>query len=299
VILISGATGRIGRPLVHALSTAGAAVRAMTRDPASVVGVIGPGVEIVEADLGAPATLDAALQGIEKAFLLPPASMRQVRLESNFVDAARRAGVRQLVKLSMLSADPKSPGPLLQWHGMAEKRVEGSGMEFTHLRPNFFMQNMLWFARSIREIDTFCLPMDDARVAIVDARDVAEAAAAVLLGSGHEGRTYRLTGPEALSFEEVASLLSRAVGRTIAYKPISPEQFQASIVKNWQLSAPYARAIVSVWRGMRAGLYAESVPDLAEVLGRKPRRFAEFADEHAMIFVPRAPGARAASRRTA
>jgi uncharacterized protein YbjT (DUF2867 family) len=299
VILVSGATGKVGRHLVRALSAGGAKVRAMTRDPGSATHLVAPGVEIVRGDLEDPAALDEALRGVGKAFLLPPASMRQVKLEANFIDAAKRAGIRHLVKLSLLSADPKSPGPIPQWHGMAEKRLEASGIPFTHLRPNFYMQNLLWFARPIREIDTFCLPLRDARSALVDQRDVAEAAAAVLLGDGHEGRTYVLSGPRSLDFMEVAEELSQGLGRRILYKPITPEEFKAIILKHWQMLEPYADATVSIWRGMSAGSYAPVTAELAGILGRAPRQLGDFVRDYAEMFMPGKASPRVRRRKTA
>jgi uncharacterized protein YbjT (DUF2867 family) len=286
VILVSGATGRVGQNLVRALAAGGADVRAIARDPDTARRALGPGIEIVQADLEEPESLAGAMRDVDKAFLLPPACMRQVKLESNFIDAAQRAGIRHVVKLSIVSADPKSPGPIPQWHGMAEKRLEMSGVPFTHLRPNFYMQNLLWFAHPIREIDTFCLPLGDARTALVDVRDVADAAAAVLLGEGHEGRTYTLTGPQSLDFAAVAEALSEAVGRAIAYKAITAQEFKAIILKHWNMLEAYADATVSVWRGISAGSYAAPTGDVATILGREPRVFAKFAREHADVFMP-------------
>ena len=288
MILVSGATGRLGRLVVRELSAAGMAVRAMVRDPAASTEFVGPGVEIVRGDFEDPDSLDAALRGIDKALLVPPASMRQVRHEATFIDAVRRAATGHVVKLSVISADPKSPGPIPQWHGMAEKQLESSGVRFTHLRPNFSMQTMLRFAAPIRRIDTFCLPLGSARVALVDMRDVATAAASVLLGTGHEGRTYVLTGPESLDFDEVAGQLSAAVGRPIGYQPITPAEFKAVILKHWATTEPYADATVSIWRGVSHGSYTAVTPDLAALIGRPPRRFAEFARDHAGSFAARA-----------
>jgi uncharacterized protein YbjT (DUF2867 family) len=299
LILVSGATGSLGRRVVRELSAAGAAVRAMVRDPASATDLVAPGVEVVQGDFDDPDTLDAALRGVEKAFLSAPASMRQVKHEATFIDAVQRAGTGHVVKLSLISADPKSPGPIPQWHGMAEKRLESSGVRFTHLRPNFYMQTMLRFAAPIRQIDTFCLPLSCARVALVDMRDVASATAAALLGAGHEGRTYVLTGPESLNFDEVAAEVSTTVGRPIAYQPITPEEFKAIILKHWNTIEPYADATVSIWRSASSGTYAPVDGDLAALIGRKPRSFAEFVRDHAEVFVPAKPSPRARRRQTA
>jgi uncharacterized protein YbjT (DUF2867 family) len=299
LILVSGATGSLGRLVVRELAAAGASVRAMVRDPAAATGLAAPGVEIVQGDLEDPDSLDAALRGVDTAFLFPPATMRQVKQEANFIDAVQRAGTGRVVKLSLISADPKSPGPIPQWHGMAEKRLESSGVRYTHLRPTFYMQTMLCFAAPIRQIDTFCLPLHCARVALVDIRDVASATASVLLGDGHDGRTYVLTGSESLDFSEVAAQLSATVGRPIAYKPITPEEFKAIILKHWKMIEPYADATVSIWRGVGSGSYAPVRSDLATLIGRKPRSFAEFAQDHAELFARAKAPPRARKRQSA
>jgi uncharacterized protein YbjT (DUF2867 family) len=288
LILVSGSTGKVGSELVHLLSQAGERVRALVRDPARATSLILPGVELVRGDLEDPETLDAAMHGIEKAFLLPPGTMRQVKQEAQFIDAASRAKLRHVVKLSLLSADPKSPGPIPQWHGMAERRLEQSGLAFTHLRPNFYMQNLLWFARSIRAKDAFFLPLKDARAALIDVRDVAAAAAAVLTTPGHEGRTYAITGPESLSFGDVAAILSEATGRPISYVDIEPAEFKKLIIRQWNVIEPYADAAVSIWRGMSAGGYQAVEGDLVRLLGRPARRLAGFVAENLDAFLTQA-----------
>jgi uncharacterized protein YbjT (DUF2867 family) len=292
----------VGSNLVQVLSRAGVQVRVMVRDPAAATRLIAPGVEIVRGDFEDEEALDAAMRGVDKAFLLPPGTMRQVKQEANFIDAAKRAKLRHVVKLSLIKADPKSPGPIPQWHGMAEKRLEASGVKFTHLRPNFYMQNMFWFSRPIREIDTFCLPMGDAKIAPIDVRDIAATAAEVLLGSGHEGQTYLLTGPAAMDCWEMAEQFSLATGRTITYKPIAPEEFKSIVLKHWNLIEPYADAIVSIWRGMAGGGYDQLSLDVERVTGTKPRSFADFLRDHAEIFTPASSTgshARAKRRKTA
>jgi uncharacterized protein YbjT (DUF2867 family) len=171
---------------------------------------------------------------------------------------------------------------------MAERRLEQSGLAFTHLRPNFYMQNLLWFARSIRAKDAFFLPLKDARAALVDARDVAAAAATVLTTPGHAGRTYALTGPESLSFGDVAEILSQATGRTIGYVDIEPAEFKKLIIRQWNVIEPYADAAVSIWRGMSAGGYQAVDGGIADLLGRPPRRLAGFVGENVDAFLPQA-----------
>jgi uncharacterized protein YbjT (DUF2867 family) len=241
------------------------------------------GIEVVVADPAQPESLDAALDGVEKAFLLPPPSIQQFGFEAKFVDAAKRANLKHVVKLSMIAADPKSPGAIAQWHGMAERRIEESGLPFTHLRPNFFMQILLAFAPQIQAAGRLELPLNGSRVAFVDVRDAAAAAASVLNGTGHEGKIYTITGAEAPNAGELAAELSAAISRGVEYMPVAFADFRR-IVLGWGVAEPYADALLSIWHRAGHGTYAEVSDDLPRLIGRRPTAFAEFARDYAHVF---------------
>jgi len=171
MFLITGATGNNGREIVKQLVAAGQSVRILVRDPQKATDLQALGVEIATGDLDHPETLDRALQGIKKALLLPANSFQQVEQEQNFVDAAKRAGTQHILKFSAAGADIHSPIHILNWHGQAEQYLEQSGIAFTHLRPFFFMQNLLQFAAPTQ--NEVYLPFGDATVAMVDIRDIA------------------------------------------------------------------------------------------------------------------------------
>src|SRR5713101_2113693 len=143
MILVTGATGTVGSETVKQLAPLGVKVRALARNPGKAKGMLGSGVEIAVGDLSDPASLEAALRGIERAFLLPPVDEHTVTLQENFIAAAKRAGTKQIVKLSALGTALDSPVPFLRLHAEGLKKLEASGIPFTDLRPNSFMQNIL------------------------------------------------------------------------------------------------------------------------------------------------------------
>src|ERR1700722_2649288 len=216
MILIAGATGAVGRHLVLELKTRRAPFRVLTRDPDKARALLGP-VDCAVGDVSRPETVAKALAGVEAAFLLSPLDPSLPAWEAGFARAAKKAGVKRLVKLSALGADPRSPAAVARWHGEAEEEVARAGVPFTILRPAAFYQNLLGSADSIRR-GTLPASMGTARVAMVDARDVGAAAAAALAGStSFEGMTLTLTGPAPLTYADAASILTRVLGRPISY----------------------------------------------------------------------------------
>ena len=241
-VLVTGATGTVGSALVPALRARGVTVRAMSRNA--------HGEDTVAADLTDPASVAAALTGVDAVFLNSPSAEDAARLQIQFADLARQAGVRRLVLLSQYAARADSPVRFLRWHAEVEAHVRELGLEHTVLRPNLFMQGLFAFAGMIATQGYFAAPIGDAAVSLIDARDIAESAAAVLTGTGHAGRTYTVTGPRAVTHEQIAHELSAAAGRDIAFVDVTPEQFAAALagmVPPWQLDglvedyAHYAR----------------------------------------------------------
>src|SRR5712691_10513231 len=224
MILVTGATGLNGSELVRRLSAMDIPVRALVRSAARAQGFSSlPKVEIVEGDMERPETLTRALQGVDRAMLISSSDPAMLEVQSNFIEAARKAGIKHVVKLSGIMPDIDSPFRFARMHGEIERRLEASGMAFTHLRAGEFMQAYFRQVPSIIAKGALFLPMEEARIASTDICDIAEVAATVLTGAGHEGKIYPLTGPEALSMTEVAEKLSAAVGRAIRYVNVAPE----------------------------------------------------------------------------
>jgi uncharacterized protein YbjT (DUF2867 family) len=224
-VLVTGATGTVGSALVPALQARGATVRAMIRDPERPV----PGVDNAVADLQDPRTLTAALDGVDAAFLNSPSAQNAAALQTRFATLARDAGVTRLVALSQFAARPDSPVRFLRWHADVETHLQRLDLDHTVLRPNLYMQALLGLASTIAQ-GWFAAPIGTAAVSAVDTRDIAESAAAVLTAPGHTGRTYTLTGPRAVTHQEIAEALSSATGREITFHDATPEQFSGALV---------------------------------------------------------------------
>ena len=284
MILVVGATGTIGKYVVTGLKAKGEQVRAMIHNPEKAPPAARePGVEYVTGDLENPESVIAALQGAEKAFLLSPEDPRMAELHGKFAAAAKDAGLRHLVRLSILPANPDAPLPLAKWHGEADRLVMESGVPYTILRPASFMQNFLRSAGTIASEGAIFGAMGDGKVGHIDTRDIAEVAVAVLTSEGHEGQIYPLTGPESLSMAEVAARLSTTLGKTIRYVNVSPEQAKSGMMA---MGMPDWRA--DAWVGL-GGMIAMGKADMAtpavkNILGREPHNVDQFATEYAQAF---------------
>ena len=283
-VLVVGGTGTIGSEVVRRLVARETDVRALTRTPSKAGWMEDLGVEVVEGDLGDPASLDAALTSVEEAFLLSDASRDLVELQSNFVEAAERADLGHLVKLSAAGADPDATIPIDRWHGEVEERIEESGLEYTHLRPVYLMQNLLRFAESIgRDGAFFQATPGERSLSMVDARDVASVAATVLAEDGHDGEAYLLTGPETLTFTRVAAILSEAIGTDVAYEALPPGTVRERIVGLGQ-PAWLADVLVALQVAYGEGAGSAVTDTVESVTGSPPRSFEAFARDHAARF---------------
>ncbi len=284
MILVTGATGLNGSELVRRLSARGVPVRALVRNAARAEGLSSlPQVEIVEGDMTRPETLTMALRGIDRAMLISSSDPMMLEVQSNFIEEARKVGVKHVVKLSGIMPELDSPFRFARMHGEIERRLELSGMAFTHLRAGEFMPAYFRQVPSIVARGAFFLPMEDAKIASIDIGDIAEVAATVLTSSGHEGKIYPLTGPEALSMAEVAERLSAAIGKRIQYVNVTPEQ-----ARSVSLAAgvpPFlADALVELFAERRKGKEAQVSPIIPTIFGWQPTSFDEFAMRHAAIF---------------
>lgn len=286
MILVTGATGQNGSELLRRLSARGIPARALVRSVAKAAGQglsSLPQIEIVEGDMARPATLAAALRDVDRAMLISSADPAMFEVQANFIEAARQAGVRHVVKLSGIIPEIDSPFRFARMHAAIERRLEASGMAYTHLRAGEFMPAYFRQIPSIIARKALCLPMATAKIASIDIGDIAEAAAIVLTSAGHEGKIYSLTGPEALTMAEVAEKLSAATGRTIRYIDVAPED-----AKRAQLAAGVpaylADALAELFAERRQGKESRVFPDLASIIGRRASSFDEFAARNAAIF---------------
>jgi uncharacterized protein YbjT (DUF2867 family) len=284
MILVTGATGVNGTALLRRLSAHGVAVRALVRNPAKAEAIAAlPHVEIAQGDMALPETLAAALRDIDRAMLISSSDPMMLDVQTNFIDAAAKAGVRHVVKLSGIMPELDSAFRFARMHGEIEKRLEASGLAFTHLRAGEFMTAYFRQVPMIAAKGAIFLPMADARIASIDVDDIAEIAAKVLTGSGHEGKTYPLTGPQALTMTEVAEKLSAATGKTIRYVNVPPEDARQAQLANGM--PPYlADALFELFAERRNGKEAKVWPDAETLLGRRPTSFDEFVRRNAATF---------------
>ncbi|MGV9249254.1 NAD(P)H-binding protein [Streptomyces sp. NPDC003710] len=271
-ILVTGATGNVGRRVVDLLVRAGERVRALTRDPAAA-GL--PSDVAVRGDLTKPATLAGALDGVERVYLFPvPGTAEEV------VAMARRFGVRRVV---VLSSDAVTDGTDSGLHSEVERAVEESGLDWTHVRPGEFALNKVsMWSRSIRSEGVVRMAYGEVRGVPVHEEDVAAMAVAALTQDGHVGKAYSVSGPEALTQRDQVALISAASGRDIRFEEITPQEWRTQLLE--QGMPAYA---VDYILGFHAG-WATKPPvvseDVERVLGRSPRTFAHWAAEHAAAF---------------
>jgi uncharacterized protein YbjT (DUF2867 family) len=283
MILITGATGRVGSAILKQLSTSGVSVRALVRTAEKAALVANPQVETVIGDLAQPRSLDSALNGITAALLVSPLDPHQVELQGNFIEAAKRAGRVHVVKISGLGTALDSSVRSGRWHAQTEKHLEDSGLPFTHLRPPFFMQNLLRFAPTIRASGEFAGSLNQGKVAMIDVDDIAAVAATALSTDAHAGNAYVLTGPEAISYADVAERLARILGRTITYKDVPievmRERLLATGMPEWHVNVQ-----VDFSTALSAG-HASAVTNTVEAVTGKPARTLEqFLREHVVQF---------------
>ncbi|MCI0587479.1 MAG: SDR family oxidoreductase [Planctomycetes bacterium] len=242
-------------------------------------------IEAVLLDYGRRETLEAAFKGCDVLFLLGPTDPNQTRLELNAVEAAKEAGLRRIVKLSVLGADEEAFG-FARVHRPVEKAIESSGLAWTFLRPNSFMQDVERFrGGTIRAEGAFHTASGDARISHVDVRDIAAVAVKALTGPGHERKAYTLTGPEALTNDDLAGELTRALGRPIRHVRISPADMRAGMLAEG-MAEPIVDMLIDLERYYREDGASRVANDIRQVTGRDAGRFASYARECAPLLQP-------------
>jgi uncharacterized protein YbjT (DUF2867 family) len=280
-ILVTGATGTVGRDVATLLSK-GATVRAGVRDQAKARGQFNDDkIALVAFDFENESSFAGSLDGVEKVFLLPPLLPNQVEVTNAFVDSAKRAGVRHLVKLSAIGIDDGTGASVIRSHAANEQHIRDSGLMFTFLRPNSFMQNFITYFPP--RDGAIYLPWGNGTASFVDTRDIAAVAAEALTSTGHEGKVYTLTGPAALGIADVARILSQVARREIRYVDV-PESaardgmFQAGLPK-WQVEA-----LMELHAINKQSRWNAVTSDVGKVIGVPPTDFAQFARDYAEKF---------------
>lgn len=283
MILVTGATGTVGSAVVEQLLAAGQPVRVLARDPAKAAAKFGAAVEVAAGDLEKPETLEGAFVGVDRLFLLGTGP-ELARLEGNAVDAAKKAGsVKHVVKLSAQGADNADSLALSRWHRESEKHLEESGMTWTILRPGAFASNALGWARSIQAQGMVFHLTGAGQTTPIDPRDIAAVAVAALTRPGHEGKIYELTGPQASTAAEQAAQISAAIGKPIQCVD-APEPAARSGMLGEGMPRELVEAVLELMAYIRSGHAAKVTTAVADVLGREPRAFAAWVDDHIAAF---------------
>jgi len=281
--IVLGATGTNGREVVRALLGMGERVRAVVREPSQAVGVADDRVEVVASDLTQPESLERALAGGSRLFLLVPVSPTQADMELDALRAARAAGIGRVVKLSAIGADPLSRGHFSRAHGIAEAALRQSGMGWTIVRGAFFYSNLLFAANAIKGSDRYTGHWAEYPAAWVDPSDLAAVCARCMVDPGQAGVTLTATGPAALTNAEVCEALSRVLGRRITYVDQPPKEYEQTLTAH---GSPdwYARAEVALGEVVRSGVAREVTGTVARLTGRVPRPIDEYIRANAAAF---------------
>jgi uncharacterized protein YbjT (DUF2867 family) len=283
-ILITGATGTVGRAVLDRILLTKVDVRATTRDEAKAKSLQDRGVPAAVVDFLQPHTLRAALEGVTVVLLTTPICPQQVAQAKSVIKAASEsAHPPRIVRLSVQKAAHDAPARVGRQHAEIEDALVSSGLPYTILRPQSFMQNTLLVASSLATDGTIYQPFKDARLAMIDARDVGEVAAKVLVGQGHDGKVYTLTGPATISFDDIAQALGRLVGKPVRYVdvPIGTAK-QAMLrrgVTEWLADAlnEYAKAHTEGYSDYTTG-------DFELVTGHAAMSYSQFARDFAQVF---------------
>jgi uncharacterized protein YbjT (DUF2867 family) len=285
MICITGAGGTVGREVIQQLELARVEFRAAYFSKEKVDAALANGLDAVIIDYNRPETLRAAFQGCDRLFLLGPNALNQTQLELNAVEAAKAVGVQHIVKQSVMGAEDEAFS-LALIHRPVEQAIEASGMAWTFLRPNSFMQNVVTFmSETIKAESVFFSASGEAKIAHVDVRDIAAVAVKALTEPTHAGQAYTLTGPEAMSYDELAQELSAVLGRSISHISLSPEDLKHGMLAEGMPEA-IADRMLDLERYYREDQASRITHDIQQVTGQEPRRFAQYIRDYGSLLQP-------------
>lgn len=283
-----GPTGNVGSALTPRLTAMGADVRALVRGVPSAVSeaqaLEDAGVEVFYGDLNDLDTLHAAFDEVAKVFLLIAPGPQGGTQASNAIAAAKQSGNPHVVNLSVAKATPNHPSRFGREHGEIDIELMESGLPYTFVRAIYFMQNTLAEAQTVASAGTIYMPMKDGKVGMVDARDVAEAAAVVLTSGGHEGTSYLVTGPDSISIRDVADTLGKALGKEVNYVDVPPEAAKEAML-GMGIPVWIADGIIETTGALSEGFGDYTTDDFEKLTGHPANSYETFARDFSQVFV--------------
>lgn len=282
-ILITGATGNVGVNVVNELRRREQQLIAFVRDPKKAKLKFGDGVQTATGDFSDRKSIRNALKGVSRLFLCCSNSPMQVEFENNVIDEAADSGIEFTVKLSASGAETGSELAFWDWQGKIEKHLNDSGLSGAILKPSNYMTNIFAAAETIKKTGMIFAPLGDAKISMIEPRDVADAAATVLTENVPQGKSYIITGPQALTYTEVAETLSEITGRKIEYVNVPDETAKDGMIKSG-MPEWLAEQLIILSKKLREGIASETTETFKEITGREPRSFAEFARDYAGSF---------------
>ena len=284
-VLVTGATGNTGSLLVPALLKAGVDVRIFIRDEAKAKPLKDLGAEVVSGDLDEPGTILPAVKNIDKIYLLTWNGETQLKQAENVINAAKYEGVPYIVRHSMWGPEKSR---IIKQGDKIEEMIKSSGLQWTLLKPTFYMQNTMMAAQTISSDGVIYWDMKDGRLGMIDVRDIADSALAVITGEGHEGKSYILTGPGAISFNDVASTFSRVLDKEVKYVNVPGE---ASFQSMTGMGMPewIAKGYVELSEGFSENFANSTTENVKLLTGHPARSFEQFANDFAQVFSKEVP----------
>ena len=283
MILITGATGKTGSATAKSLGEKGETFRALIRNEEKKEGLESLGGEVVIGSIENTEVVNQSMQGVKTVLVLLPNSESQLALEKQLVDSAKQAGVERIVKMSSIEATPDATSPIPKLHLESEEYIKQSGLAWTMIKPNFYMQNLLASAGTIKEQGKIFLPMGDGKTGMIDTTDVGKVLAKVLSEDGHESMNHEITGPEILSFFEVAEIFSQVLGKQVDYVDVPMDAYKETLgqflTNQWHLDA-----VIDLFKGIAEGGIEDKTDTFNELMGETPKSLSQFLAENSFIF---------------
>ena len=283
MILLTGATGKTGSATAKALNERGIKFRALIRNEEKREEIESLGGEVVIGSIENKEAVDQSMVDIEAALILLPNSENQLSLEKQLVDSAKQAGANRVVKMSSIEATPDATSPIPKLHLESEEYIKQSGLNWTMIKPNFYMQNLLASAGTIKDQGKIFLPMGEGKTGMIDTTDVGKVLAKVLSEDGHESMNHEITGPEILSFYEVAEIFSQGLGKKVDYVDVPLGAYKETLgqflTNQWHLDA-----VIDLFKGIADGGIEEKTDTYSELMGESPKSLSEFISENSFIF---------------